>query len=540
MKLHKLISTLFCSLILLASCEDYDFKTDDSYNKLFRTPKVTIEDLDATYIDLSWSKVPSADYYILELSKDELEFTTELQTFGADKSIKTSAYKIENLLGATQYSVRIKAVSDKGIPESEYAAVTFKTKAEQILNEVSAITGTNAVISWNPAATFDRILITTGTGDNPTVVVDRAPTTEELAAGQIKLTDLTPATNYTVSVTLNGLPKGQRNFSTTENFPEGYTVVNYEAGNDINELLAAQSGDVVLVIPHSTEITFTETVIIPENINSIVFWGASGGTEKAVITSKPFTPVGTKNIIRFYNLNVNSKVDGSSQYFFNIQKTETMATDISTDINELSIEDCDINQAATVVRAKGGVNVRIGKVLINRCTINGTTKSIIDIKESSDSSSKNPIAQVSEVYLTNSTVINIPDRVYYVNNCTTSFTINHCNFFKFSGTRSILEMLSKDRAGITSLSIKNSIFALDNKFLDDGTKRKAHNGNAGVVDFTVENNFRTTDIEFNSHMDPITNVGKSSTDFFEDPDNGIFRIKDPNFTATAGDPRWTE
>lgn len=80
--------------------------------------------------------------------------------------------------------------------------------------------------------------------------------------------------------------RGEKSFQTTENFPDGYTPVYLTAADDPNEVLAAQSGNVVLVVPHSTAITFSKTVIVPEAVTSIVFWGASGGAEQATMTTK--------------------------------------------------------------------------------------------------------------------------------------------------------------------------------------------------------------------------------------------------------------
>ena len=58
---------------------------------------------------------------------------------------------------------------------------------------------------------------------------------------------------------------------------------------------------------------------------------------------------------------------------------------------------------------------------------------------------------------------------------------------------------------------------------------------------TCENSYCLQDCITNSLYGSLgTEYPKTSDDFFENPNEGNFKIKDPSFPAGIGDPRWTE
>lgn len=506
----KLISTLFCSLFALTACENYDFDTDDSYNKLFRTPKITIEELDATFIDLSWSKVPNADYYLLELSKDE--FASDIQPYGTDKSIHTNAYKIEKLLGGTEYSLRIKAVSDKGIPESEYSTLTFKTKSEQILNEVAAITGSSALISWEPGLEVNKITLVKGeeTGTS------RALTDEEIAAGEVNLTGLSASTSYTVLISLNDVVRGKRTFNTTENFPEGYTVVNLKADDGFKDILANQTGRVVLVLPIGSEFKLKgETAdpdhLIPAQITSIIFWGATGGTEKVKFSPKGIAATGTLDELKFYNLDLYNGGSGGD-YIIN--------QNLEANIQTLSIENCIVRDTRGVVRVQSsGLSSNIDHIEF-------TNNIFTNIGSYGLASIKGMTGAIEDITVQSSTVNGLGGALIDTNMPTLKVNINKCTFNNYTGGK---VFINTNKIVIAERSISNSVFGLANTIKGDK-----------LSPFDINQVYYSTDCVWGDSNKIGTAYDKSSADIFEDPDNGNFKIKDPSFPAGVGDPRWAE
>lgn len=510
-KYNIVFGLLLCGMTFLSSCQDWDFDTDSSYEKLFRTPKLEVEELDATYANLIWNKVPNADYYLLELSKDSLAFTTDLKVLGGDKSIIEGEYKVTGLLGGVRYSVRVKALSDKGIKESEYATLTFKTKTEQILNEVTGVTGKSAVISWEAGLQVNKVVIS-GNGNS----VERALTAEEVAAGKVTLTDLVASTDYQVTIWLDDTQRGKRSFSTTENYPDGYTVMNLTATDNVNEVLLAAEGDVVLVIPYSVDLEFTETVTIPESVTSIIFWGASGGPAKANLKVKSFIANGTKEQVKFYNLNI----DPQAGYLFNQQEMDAT-------IGAVIVDGCTIEKNSGVIRAKGDANnISIGKAIINNSVIKDCTKALFAFKEAKN-------AQIPVIELTNSTVMNVAQQYFYLIQPAT-IKVDYCTLYGINVSKAFMEL--SDKTINCPLSVKNTIIA---KSSDPTKIIKACNVKNMV---STENTIVASDCVFDSSypMEGSQPYAKTAEDLFENAVNGDFRIKDPAFTLVIGDPRWNE
>lgn len=520
MKLYNKIAALFfCSLILLPSCKDWDFETDSSYDGLFRTPKIEATEIDATFIDLLWNKVPRADYYTLELSEDSLEFTTGLKQFGEDKSIKENKYIIEKLLGNTRYSVRIKAFSNQNIKESEWATYTFKTKSEQILNEVTEITGSSAVLTWNSEMEVDTYTLYEGGGT--TGGIKHSLTAEEIVSGRLKLTNLKEATTYRVLISLGEVVRGTRTFTTTESFPEDHTIVTLAEGDDFTTVLAAQTGKVVIVFPKESD-TQISAVTIPSAVTSIVFWGATGGTEKPALRPKAFTAEGTLELIRFYNLTLYNDGPGGD-YVLNQNKIANIQT--------VSIENCNIKETRGVIRVQsnGGKESTIKNIEItNTIFTNIGSYGIISTKDMTDLGTETiNISKCTFNVVKAGALLNVHQE-------NLNILINQCTFFEC--IQSGKPYVDFNKIESINATVNNSLFGRSNEF-KDGVKVRAGSIKGKV---SSENVYYTSDCIWDSGYEIGTAHSKTSEEVFEDAINGNFKIKDPGFTAVAGDPRWLE
>lgn len=519
MKLYnKITSILICSLVLLSSCDDWDFDSDSSYDGLFRTPKIEAKEIEATYIDLLWNKVPNADYYKIELSEDSLKFETNLKEVGAGEVIAKNEYTIADLVGSTRYSVRIKALSNAGIKESEWATYTFKTKSEQILDDVSALGSSSATLTWDSKSKVDSYVLYEG---GSTTGTKHALTEAEIAEGKLVLTGLKEATQYRVVVLLGTITRGSRTFTTTENFPEGYTIVTLAEGDDLDAVLAAQSGNIVLVLPSGGDIVRTEALTIPDAISSLIFWGASGG-EKAKFYPKTIIGLGTFDMIRFYNLTIYNGGPGDD-YIINQDKVST--------INTISIENCDVKDSRGVIRYKdaGGKASILKNIEITNCTFTNigsygviNTKDITALGTENIKISKSTFNTVKAGALLN------------VHQNNVNVVIDQCTFFNCVQTGK--PYIDVNKLTTITPTVNNSLFGKSNEYVDGNKVRAA--SIKGIV--SAENVYYTSDCVWDSGYNIGTLHSKTSEDLFEDPTNGIFRIKDPSFTAKTGDPRWLE
>lgn len=519
MKLYdKIAGFTLCGLMCLSSCQNWDFDTDSSYDRLFRTPKIETLELDATFVNLQWNKVPKADYYVVDLSKDSLTFNTELKSFGADQSITANTYQIAKLLGGTRYSVRIKAFSQSGIQESEYAVLTFKTKTEQILNEVTAITGKSATITWEAGLEVNKLVIAHGSDKE-----ERVLTAAEIAEGVAMLTGLSASTEYVVTIYLDEVARGKRTFSTTESFPDGYTVVTLKTTDLLSDVLAAQTGKVVIVFPLGSDIQQTEATIntIPDHLTSIIFWGATGGTERARFSPKGLAATGTLEQLKFYNLTLyNAGAD--ADYVLN--------QNVPTTISTFSIENCEVKDTRGVIRVQGaGDQSTIEQTEFVNCVFTNigsygliNTKGMTNLRMSHILMAKSTFNT-----LNTSAVINLQQDDVQI-------TMDKCTFYKFVTKGK--PFIDVNKLTTIRVDVKNSLFGQYFGYEEGG------NIKAGSIKdiFTAENVYSTQDCPWAAGYELGSTHAKMSVDFFEAADNGNFKVKDPTFTAIAGDPRWAE
>lgn len=108
----------------LISCDGDKIANEEvTLSRMFR-PVTFNASINGNEITLSWTNIADA-IYLLELSQDELLFTTNLLEYKIEDA---SNIVLKDLLSATRYSARVKAVSKDGISEdSGWQEITFVT-----------------------------------------------------------------------------------------------------------------------------------------------------------------------------------------------------------------------------------------------------------------------------------------------------------------------------------------------------------------------------------------------------------------------------
>lgn len=517
-----LSSTVLTILVVagLTSCEDTnDWDVDKSYDRLFTTPKMGVA-AEVTTANISWTSIPNAEYYVIEVSKDSLYDEIPMGTsngsivYGEDKSIVKSPYTISNLENSTKYFIRLKSMSTT-IAESNWAYYenkSFKTKTEQILNEVSNVASTTATLTWEAGAAATRIeIITTSDG---AIAQTITLTASDLAAGEMVLTGLLPQTAYRVDIYNNDALRGTRTFTTTEAFPDGYKIVYLSDNVDKDELLAtlaAESGKVVIVFPVGSDVN-SGGFTIPSTIESVIFWGAAGGDKKPGLLAKEIAAEGDIDLIKFYNMSLYN-ASNAGDYIIN------QATNVA--IGTISFDNCEISTTRGIVRFQSGPTISADLIEINNCictdigTYGAVTASVATFV-------------ISEIRVTNSTFNTLSSRFIDLDKVTTGIAINvsNCTFYNAVSGNFIRA------TAVHSLSASNLVFGKGFGTIKGGTV-------AGVI--TSTNIYSAKDCVWHSEgtRDFAPTVMSTNSDaFFKDPTNGNFTIIDPFFTATAGDPRW--
>ena len=160
---------------------------------------------------LSFTGVPGAQYYIVEISTDSLYDdiplggTAHSIVFGQDKSITKPPFTLTDLAGDTNYFLRVKAQNDeKGDPHWAYytkntVVSTFKTKAEQIFNPIeSTDRGEDQIhVTWDGSKTVSNIIVKDAEGNE---VQNITLNDRDKASGDYIITGLAPSSTYVITI----------------------------------------------------------------------------------------------------------------------------------------------------------------------------------------------------------------------------------------------------------------------------------------------------------------------------------------------------
>ena len=174
-------------------------------------------------------------------------------------------------------------------------------------------------------------------------------TAEDVAAGKLTITGLKANSSYKVKLWNKENLRGTYSFKTTEAYPEGYDVMTLAEGEDLGTILEEATSDkVVIVMPKNAtyQMTSSDTgeqkgLTIPANIKSIYFWGTSGAVSTWKV--KEIKIEGAKDLIRFYNLNLENK-DNSADYIINLNKNDN--------IGSIQFEKCNIKNTLHLAGTK--------------------------------------------------------------------------------------------------------------------------------------------------------------------------------------------
>ncbi|MFC5282061.1 DUF4957 domain-containing protein [Pedobacter alpinus] len=245
MKTKNIIIPIFflAGIFSLASCKDeFQESTVLGVNQAFSPTGLTAIVVNKTGVRLTWKAVKNADSYTVEIFENgTLDFSsTAVKTVEGIKFAEVP-YTVNDLAGATAYSVRVKAVG-LDIEDSKYVAVTFTTAAEQIFLPVtqSTIQATSVVLNWTPGQTATSITLAPGN-------IVRPITAAEITAGQATITGLTGETLYTAAL-LNGTKtRGTITFTTLLDLKGAISVS--PTDNLVSIIAAATGGETFALLP---------------------------------------------------------------------------------------------------------------------------------------------------------------------------------------------------------------------------------------------------------------------------------------------------
>ena len=246
MRIRDSIYTVLFSLVLSAftvSCSEPDDEvTTGIFDRLFSPTNVEAVIQKKTNVKFKWTAVTNATSYTIELYENQdMTFEGTPKTY---EGITDNTYTVEGLLGETQYTARIRALSEE-INESKWSAVSFMTEAENIFNSVKDenIEAHAVTLTWDAIdATATKIVLS---ADGKADITYTLKSTD-IANKKAYIDGLEESTSYTAKLYNVDKLRGTVTFKTAIDF-QGKTPV-YE-GDDLATVLegAADGANIVLV-----------------------------------------------------------------------------------------------------------------------------------------------------------------------------------------------------------------------------------------------------------------------------------------------------
>ncbi|WZL89599.1 DUF5123 domain-containing protein [Salinimicrobium sp. 3283s] len=202
-------------------------------------------------VELNWTHNEDANSYIVEFSNDSLQFNNIVKTIEVNPNELPVLVPLES---ETLYSVRVKAISERGLDDSSWATTTVRTLTEQIFIVVQPgdIVAKEATLRWTPGSEVTEIKLSPGD-------ITHTITAEEMNQGVATITGLTSETEYTATLFNGEKIRGIREFTTGIDIGDGILVT---PEDDLLQMIAdAEEGAILVLEPGDyTEQTGTITL----------------------------------------------------------------------------------------------------------------------------------------------------------------------------------------------------------------------------------------------------------------------------------------
>ena len=530
------------SMGMTACVDENDWGTDSSYNRLFGAQDIQVSAM-ATTAEVTFDRLPTVDYYILELNTDSL-YQEDYHTGSRIDTVRESPYILEGLTGETVYFLRIKAFSNSGIAPSLWSYFedgdlrSFETDGEQIFNAVASadLTESTVRLTWLAEAEVTHIDVYASEEDfdaGEAVLQRYEMTAEDLTASACTISGLEAQTEYWFVIYNGSTKRGEIGATTTPPMPdadlkisleEGITLIDQVLIDDLAAQAQAAAGgasdySLTLGIPggaiidvHGVDEETGEAagLAIPEGM-SVTFF-ALPGERPTLNFPKSLEIGGTHGYIRFEGLTI---VDDGCQYLINESKGAA--------IGDFTLTNCMIdNMNRSIVRLQASDAVTFNEITIDNCVVTNIGSGGYAVFRVD-----NAAYTIGAINVTNSTFSNVGHNFIQAGKCALAeVNMNGVTFYNAPNNAS--RYLVDANGNNTNVNVENTLFGLTpgRGIRTDGT-------------ITVINSFKTTDGVFSSNdfdVD-VTSPEAASAEVFTDPENGDFTLLIDDLNG-IGDPHW--
>lgn len=528
-KFFKLVPVVLMGALAFA-CEDDVEKLEPM--RMF-TPAGDVRAVSGeTQVKLTWpaslyTTNSSGATYTVEVAEDSLFQTPVILSVQTDTA--GVVFTDEQLEVRQKYFARVKANALGDRAESKNWAVSsgFMIRGEQIFEALlnSAITDRGVLLKWRERQGLTRIVLTpqNTAGEPAGEPIEVELTDEDRAARTRLVTGLAASTTYRAVIFRENRLMGYLTFTT--NAPVVGNIIDLTSFTQRpsvleDTLLQIESGSIVVLkkgvtytISSSLDLDRSVTIMSENTVNSdkatIFFTSNFNIAEGSQIDSVVF-----KDVVMRSN-------DYGGKYVFNIDNASTVGT--------IKFE----SSHAEIFR--GIARIKTGGITINNFII---TNSIIDsLSNYGVLTVDNAGATVNNILFRNSTFYKI-ERPIVSKSGASSIIIENSTFNDApEASRYLIDFGSNDVSG--GIIFRNNIVGRGKKVGEENAVKGIRAGSSTLI--TSSGSYATSDYNATGNQIPnLTVYSGTATDLFQNPKNGNFTIKDPNFAGagSAGDPRW--
>lgn len=524
-KINKYALVAFvASVFMFTACIKDKQAEGGAPDRLFRPTIKGSLSAEGNYIVAAWEKVANAVSYTVRLSKDTFK------TVDRSITLDTSAVLINDLLWDKLYQVQVRA----------NAADTTKSSKFGNLGAIKTPKFPSILQAFNPNgdATDEAINVKWTTSGAPvtsikvlrldsSLVKDVVLTPADVINQYKIITGLASSTSFIVELFSGTTLRGYDTYITKA--PLTGTIVDLRGiegrPSVLSDTLATiPSGSIVLLkrgqtYNISSAVSLNKSVVIRSGDDlsvstqaNIFFTSNFNFTAGAVIDS-----------IEFNDVYMRSDNYGS-RYVFN--------TTASATVGKIKFMNSKIEIFRGIVRLQSGTTT-VSNFIVNNCVLDSLSNyGVLTVD--------NTTVKADNISITNSTIYKA-ERFITSSKQTTgssSVTVSNCTFNEtLTGSNILIDYGSFN---VTSgINVSNCIFGTVKA---GGTTQRDVRANAATT-INAPNTYRTSDYVsagVANDLPGVTTYPKSSTQLWQDPVNGNFKIIDNTFPGrtNTGDPRW--
>ncbi|HMR19273.1 MAG TPA: DUF5123 domain-containing protein [Sphingobacterium sp.] len=513
-----------------------DWDVDPSYQRLFKSLVFNTARIGSTEVEMRYTQIVSADKYIFEFSKDDMEFNEIVKTvevladtltpFAPSTSPARVEYRtiFDELDGRSNYSVRMKGVNTETGEESRYSAFSFLTPAEQLFNDWQSYVD-RIVMNWPPTDRVSHVSVFDPVSNIELQTIQLSASNK--TDGRVEIPGLQPGTNYRVTIFNADVERGSRVVKTSG--LAGGEIIAVNPGDNIPALVSAAvaNGKPNIILMFNGGQTYDlATLTMPSGVNNLSVTGepdANGNKPRLNISAWRFSDIVYGEVV-FENVDIYA-VSGSA---FLITQDQN-----GSNVDSYTFKNCYIERFGNgVVRLNNAANVK--GIIFDNCKLDRIGGwGVVNVGGST--------AVVDSISFTKSTLTDLSTQLMDVRVAIKKIVIEGCTFYNQNAGMTQLLRFDTNRLPL-QLVTNNNIIAGTNSGARINATSHDHANFGLAVSFA--GSYRTNELQIeraSRDFAEITIFNGTADDLFVDPANKDFHIKPGNGfggRGTAGDPRW--